>query len=111
MTINEYQELAMRTANATLSRESQLVNGALGLSGESGEIADMVKKHLFQGHPLDVDHILKEAGDCAWYLALIATALKCPLETLLQMNIDKLKARYPDGFTVERSINREEGDV
>ncbi len=111
MTINQYQQLAMRTANATLSPESQLINGALGLSGESGEIADMVKKYLFQGHKLDVDHILKECGDCAWYLALIATALKCPLETLLQMNIDKLRKRYPDGFAAERSINRKEGDV
>lgn len=111
MTINEYQQLAMRTANTELAQKQQLVNGALGLSGESGEIADMVKKHLYQGHPLDVDHILKEAGDCAWYLALIATALKCPLETLLQMNIDKLKARYPDGFSTDRSIHRKEGDV
>lgn len=111
MTINEYQQLAMRTANKELTLREQLNNGALGLSGESGEIADMVKKHLFQGHPLDRDHLLKEAGDCAWYLALLATALHCDLSSVLTMNIDKLRERYPDGFAAERSINRKEGDV
>lgn len=111
MTPNEYQQLAMRTANQTLFPEQQLVNAALGLAGESGEIADAVKKHLFQGHPLDRDHLLKEAGDCAWYLALLATALHCDLSSVLTMNIDKLRKRYPDGFDAERSINRKEGDV
>ena len=111
MTANEYQELAMRTANRLLTEREQLADAALGLAGESGEIADMVKKHLFQGHSLDRDHLLKEAGDCLWYLALLATVLRCDLASVLTMNIDKLRARYPDGFDAERSINRKEGDV
>lgn len=111
MKINEYQNLAMRTKNAALSTEYQLINGALGLAGESGEIADMIKKHLMQGHPLDIEHIAKELGDVCWYIAETATAIGYDMETIMQMNIDKLKKRYPDGFDSERSQHREKGDV
>lgn len=109
MTINDYQQAALRTANTEkLSDREVLTNGVLGLSGESGECADIVKKHLFQGHELDAEKLAKELGDVAWYLAVASYAIGYSLETVLQMNVDKLRKRYPDGFSAERSIHREE---
>ena len=107
MTINEYQKLAMTTLNPALSKKDVLINGVMGLCGESGEVIDIVKKHLAQGHELDREKLVKELGDVAWYLAETAYALDVPLEDVLQRNIDKLRARYPEGFDKERSINRE----
>jgi hypothetical protein len=69
---------------------------------------DIVKKHLAQGHDLDREKLIKELGDVAWYLAETAYALDVPLEDVLQRNIDKLKARYPQGFETVRSIERTE---
>ena len=108
MTINEYQKLAMTTLNPALSRKDVLINGVMGLCGESGEAIDIVKKHLAQGHELDREALVKELGDIAWYLAETAYALDVPLEDVLQQNIDKLRKRYPQGFSQERSICREE---
>ena len=106
MTINEYQKLAMTTLNPKLSKKDVLINGVMGLCGESGECIDIVKKHLAQGHGLDREKLLKELGDVAWYLAETAYALDADLETVLQGNIDKLRARYPEGFDSDKSINR-----
>ena len=111
MTINEYQCLAMRTCNKELTKDDMLLDGALGLAGESGEVADMVKKFKFQGHALDVERIAKELGDVCWYIAVTATAIGCDLETIMKMNIEKLRKRYPDGFDAERSKHRAKGDV
>ncbi len=110
MTINEYQKLAMTTLNPELSPRDVLINGVMGLCGESGEAIDLVKKHLAQGHELNKEQLAKELGDIAWYLAETATAIGYPLEDILQMNIDKLKKRYPEGFAVERSVKRNEKD-
>ena len=111
MTINEYQELAMRTSNPKLSTVDHILNGALGLTGESGEVADLAKKALMQGHLLDAEHIAKELGDICWYIAETATALGYDLETIMKMNIEKLMKRYPEGFDSERSQHREKGDI
>ena len=73
MTINEYQKLAMTTRNPALSERDVLLNGVMGLCGESGEAIDIVKKWLAQGHELDKAHLAKELGDIAWYLAETAT--------------------------------------
>ena len=108
MTINEYQALAMTTLNPELSKKDVLINGVMGLCGESGEAIDIVKKHLHQGHALDREKLTKELGDIAWYLAETAWALDIPLEEILQGNIDKLKKRFPEGFSTERSISRED---
>ena len=108
MTINEYQSLAMRTLNPALDRRDVLINGVMGLCGESGEAIDLVKKHLHQGHPLDRDGLIRELGDIAWYLAETAHALDVDLETVLSGNIEKLRRRYPEGFGVEESIHRTE---
>ncbi len=139
MTSNKYQKEALRTEQPTstfhngtsyiiLSRGSgktmmlknaienevqtnRLINGLMGLNGEAGEAIDILKKHLFQGHDLDREHLAKELGDVAWYLAVSADALGYSLEKVMQMNLDKLRARYPDGFETERSANRKDEDV
>ena len=112
MTINEYQSAALRTAQTEkFSKSDLLLNSALGLCGESGEVADLVKKHLFQGHDLDLDHVAKELGDISWYLAVGAYAIGLDLESIFRMNKEKLEARYPDGFSADRSLHRAENDV
>ena len=106
MTPNEYQKLAMTTLNPQLAQKDVLINAVMGLCGESGEAIDIVKKYLHQGHELDREKLIKELGDIAWYLAEAATALDIDLETVLAQNIEKLKSRYPEGFSAERSIHR-----
>lgn len=106
MTINEYQELAMTTLNPALDKKDVLINSVMGLCGESGEAIDIVKKWLAQGHQLDKEHLAKELGDIAWYLAECAYALDIPLEDILAANIEKLKKRFPEGFDTRRSIER-----
>lgn len=106
MTINEYQNLAMRTLNPDLDKKDVMINSVMGLCGESGEAIDIVKKWLAQGHELDRERLAKELGDVAWYLAEAATALDLPLEQIFQGNIDKLKKRYPEGFDAQNSIDR-----
>ena len=108
MTVNEYQKLAMTTLNPSLDKKDVLINGVMGLCGESGEAIDIVKKWLAQGHELDRDKLIKELGDIAWYLAETAYALDIPLEDVLQGNIEKLRKRYPEGFHSEQSIFRTE---
>lgn len=111
MTINEYQELAMTTLNPGLDKKDVLINGVMGLCGESGEAIDIVKKWLAQGHELDRGQLAKELGDIAWYLAETATALDLRLEDIFEANIEKLRKRYPEGFDAERSVKRREGDL
>ena len=106
MTVNEYQKMALTTLNPALGKQDVLINGVMGLCGESGEAIDIVKKHLAQGHPLDREGLIKELGDVAWYLAETDYALDVSLEEVFQRNIDKLKARYPEGFDARRSVER-----
>lgn len=106
MQINEYQKLAMNSLNKDLTKKEVLVNSVMGLNGEAGEVIDLVKKHLFHGHELNKEELIKELGDVAWYLAEAAYALDIDLETILELNIEKLKKRYPEGFSTEKSINR-----
>ena len=111
MTVKEYQKLAMTTLNPELSKRDVLINSVMGLCGESGEAIDVVKKWMAHGHELDKDHLAKELGDIAWYLAEAATALDMNLEDILQANIEKLKKRYPEGFSSEKSRVRLQGDL
>ena len=108
MTVNEYQRLAMTTLNPALDKKDVLINGVMGLCGESGEAIDIVKKWLAQGHELDKEKLAKELGDIAWYLAETATALDLKLEDVFEANIQKLKKRYPEEFDTQRSIHRVE---
>lgn len=105
LTANDFQRAAMRTASG-LDKHSLILNGVMGLNGEAGECIDIVKKHLFQGHELDRECLIEELGDVAWYLAVCCEGLGVSLGEVMGRNIDKLKARYPEGFDKARSINR-----
>lgn len=111
MTPNEYQKEALRTASEMSKEYPRILNGLMGLNGEAGECIDILKKHLYQGHAFDSEHMAKELGDVAWYLAISAEAIGYDLETIFQMNIDKLRARYPDGFDAEHSLHRRANDI
>lgn len=111
---DEYQELALRTASSSSLQDTgtMLNTAALGLAGESGEIADHIKKIMFHGHPLDEatrDKIAKEIGDILWYCAMGARGIGVSLGEIATMNVDKLKKRYPEGFSTENSLNRPHG--
>lgn len=91
-----------------------LLTASVGLASESGEFSEIVKKVIFQGKELNDDvrfHMLRELGDICWYLANAANALNVDLEEIVKMNVEKLEARYPNGFEVARSENRAKGDV
>lgn len=107
MNANEYQIATRRTSNNNLSYQDALANAALGL-GEAGEIQNIIKKHIYHGHDLDVDAIIKECGDQLFYIAWMLDLVGVTLSGAMLENIEKLKRRYPDGFSSERSINREE---
>lgn len=121
MTGKKYQELAMRTndgkANKRLKSRLQLgdagglINGVMGLTGEAGEVADLVKKTMFHEKALDLDHLQKELGDVMWYVAMICYTCGLDMDDVMAMNIEKLKARYPEGFDTYRANHRAEGDV
>lgn len=104
MTPNEYQKEALRTASGMSKEYPRILNGLMGLNGEAGECIDILKKHLYQGHAFDSEHMAKELGDVAWYLAISAEAIGYDLETIFQMNIDKLRVRYPDGSVISGKI-------
>lgn len=107
MRANDYQKAAMRTVG-TSDKTELLIDGVLGLCGETGEVADLVKKATFQGHELNRAKVAEELGDVAWYLAVTAQAIGYNLDLIFKLNILKLRKRYPDGFDAERSIHRPE---
>lgn len=110
MTGNEYQELASRTIRKGLSPHELKMHALHGLAGEVGEIHSLYQK-VYQGHDIDEGHELKELGDLLWFIAEYCTARGFFLEDVMRMNIDKLKARYPEGFDPKKSLHRKEGDV
>lgn len=114
---NEYQKLA-KAIDSTNDHTQCLITScdkinrdltefAMGLTSESGEFADEIRKHIFQGHELLYKHLAEELGDIAWFLAMAADALGYSLSDIFCMNIEKLIKRYPEGFDPERSVNRE----
>lgn len=110
MTGNEYQKLAARTMNFEWSRGDQGKHALHGMVGEIGELHSIYQKR-YQGHPFNEEHAKKEVGDLLWFVAEYCTAHNWNLEDIMQMNIDKLRARYPDGFSSDKSLNRAEGDI
>lgn len=110
MTINEYQNLAARTINHELTTMQKEYHALHGMVGEIGEIHGLYQK-TYQGHEYEEEHVKKEFGDLLWFIAEYCTANGWELEEIMQMNIDKLKKRYPEGFDSERSQHREKGDI
>ena len=93
----------------------RLLTAAVGMSAEAGEFTEIVKKIIFQGKPVNQEnlfHLKRELGDIMWYVSQACIGLDISLEEVIQMNFEKLSARYPEGaFTIERSENRVEGDL
>ena len=110
MTGNEYQELAARTIAIEDAKDREY-HALHGMVGEIGELHSIYQK-VYQGHKEDSDeHRKKELGDLMWFIAEYCTANNWDLDEIMQMNIDKLKARYPEGFEESKSLNRAEGDI
>ena len=110
MQMNEYQKAAARTINQNLDWAQKAMHALHGMSGEVGEIHSLYQKS-YQGHEIAFIHLKKELGDLLWFIAEYCTAMGCTLEEVAQMNIDKLKARYPEGFDADKSLHRKEGDI
>lgn len=110
MNFNEYQEAARRTSGVTSKYLTQhsVQMAALGLSGEVGELNDHIKKAYYHGHPLSLAKIVEEVGDILWYIAEMCSANGLELEDIAIENVEKLKRRYPEGFSSEASKNRVE---
>ena len=110
MTGNEYQKLAARTINLALTSEGQRMHALHGIAAEVGELHGIYQK-IYQGHESDTEHAKKEVGDILWMIAEYCTANGWKLEDIMQLNIDKLRARYPEGFDADHSLHRAEGDI
>lgn len=107
MDINQYSELALRTAKSLGSQVNDAMHAAAGMAGESGEVIDIVKKSFAYGKTLDRDHLIEEIGDGLWYANLMIHTLGSSWEEVLSKNIAKLKARYPDGYNDMDALNRD----
>ncbi len=112
MTPNEFQKLSARTLIdepdfKLYNRETMLLWNAIGVAGEAGEVAELAKKQIFHRHGIDVESWKKELGDVLWYIAACCTKLDLTLEEVMQHNVDKLAARFPDGYSSERTKFRE----
>ena len=106
MDFDDYQAKALRTRNSNLDPSLALAVLGLGLTGEAGEAADLIKKHVGHGHPLDQEKLEQELGDVLWYVASIASHLGIPLSRVAETNVQKLMRRYPNGFSIADSQNR-----
>lgn len=101
----------MRTCSIPYDHKKDMLRHAVfGLCSEAGEVAGILQKE-YQGHELDILHMKKELGDCLWMVAEACEALDISMDEVMHMNIDKLKARYPEGFDAEKSKHRAEGDI
>lgn len=107
MDFKTYQELSEKTINYNLNKDELRTHAVLGIAGEAGEVADHFKK-VYQGHSLDVQKVIDECGDVLWHLTELAIALDTTLEEIATRNIEKLKNRYPQGFSINNSINRKD---
>lgn len=108
LALNAYQKKAARTMAGSELSDANLAIAGLGLAGESGEVADLVKKVVGHGHPLDRDKLVEELGDVLWYCAMMSTLLGVDLGAVAERNIQKLLKRYPNGFDPQRSLSRVE---
>ena len=107
---SEYQLLASRTINNDLTKKEQEMHALHGLVGEVGELHSLYQKE-YQGHPFDKHHAMSELSDMLWFISEYCTAMGWNLDDVMQYNIDKLIARYPEGFEIEKSLNRAERDI
>lgn len=107
---DDYQKMAAQFINEGLTATEQTLHGVLGLTSEAGEVSGLFQK-FYQGHVIKHEHLKKELGDCLWMIAEICTSTGWDMSEIMAMNISKLKARYPNGFSTEKSLHRKDGDI
>lgn len=108
MDFADYRQDVLRTVRPDLSHRDRLLIAVLGLCGESGEVAENVKKALFHGHPVEMSALRDELGDVLWYFVFLCETLGLSIEDVMEANVAKRSKRYPDGFSIERSIERDD---
>ena len=106
--ISLYPLLVEKTRRSDLSVDEQMINASLGLAGEVGEVVDIIKKYMYQGHELEIEELLDELGDVMYYLCWLCMLFQIDFSEICFNNMNKLTKRYPNGFEEERSINRAE---
>jgi len=100
-TWNDYEADVDRTIPRELTFGQRIVNFALGLAGESGEVTELIKKSRFHDQPVSMERLEEELGDVLWYTVALAISFNIPLSRVVRRNVEKLKKRYPNGFSTE----------
>ena len=100
MTFDDFQRASLRTSAAPFPNRERPIVQTCGLCGEAGEVANLVKKEAWHGKPMDLEKLTSELGDVLWYVADLASHYGLSLETIAAGNVDKLRARYPEGFVL-----------
>ena len=117
MTPNEYQKAASRTCLPNYEKfidisvrpmEQHIIHAHMGISSEAGEIGDCIKKHFIYGQHLDTVNLIEECGDILWYVSLMVSACGSTMEQVMEINIEKLKKRYPEKFTEQDALERKD---
>lgn len=104
----ELAESLVGNCSNDIPRKLRLIHMALGIGGESGELIDIIKNHFMYDKPLDVDHLKRESGDILWYMSNLLHEIGSSFEEVMQMNVDKLAKRYPNGFTKQDAVERKD---
>lgn len=112
MNFKEFQEACKRTENPALTNKDKILNWVLGLNGEVGEVTEIIKKAFYHDKPYDLQKLKLEVSDVMYYVAAFCTAFGFDLEEVCQLNVDKLLARHPNGFsgTYHKTNNDHEND-
>ena len=104
--LDVFQEEALRSMRSDLPYEAICSNMCMGLAGETGETVDIFKKHIYQGKDLDINDVIEEVGDILWYIANLCNVNKITMKECMESNVEKLRKRYPNGFTVKDALER-----
>lgn len=111
MEFEEYKKECHRTSGVFDNYAESLCSYSMGLVGESGEVVDYIKKIVFHGHKFSKEKLIEELGDVLWYFTMLTSICDIQIDEVMRKNVEKLRKRYPNGFTCEDSINREKNDA
>ena len=104
--LDVFQEEALRCMRSDLPYEAICSNMCMGLAGETGETVDIFKKHIYQGKDLDINDVIEEIGDILWYIANLCNVNKITMKECMESNVEKLRKRYPNGFSIKDALER-----
>ena len=109
--LDVFQEEALRCMRSDLPYEAICSNMCMGLAGETGETIDIFKKHIYQGKVLDINDVIEEIGDILWYIANLCNVNKITMKECMESNVEKLRKRYPNGFSIKDALERVDKNV